>query len=73
VLGQIVPKSSAVVPGTKDADAFAIHKDHVNMVKFASVEDGDFQTVSTVLVLLAQSAPNKIIEKWKQHQRIEGV
>ncbi len=42
---QVVPKASAVVPGVADAEPISIPADHLNMVKFASRDDGGQQGV----------------------------
>ena len=65
----IVPRSSAVVPGTMDAEAISINKNHVNMSKFSSAEDGDFNTISNHLSIMAKAAPRKIAENWERHRR----
>jgi hypothetical protein len=72
-LFQLVPKSSAVVPGTVNVEAIAINKDHVGMAKFSSSEDEDFQIICGHLSHMASLAPQKIAEKWRLDKKHEGV
>ena len=65
---QLVPKSSAIVPGTVNVESIAINKDHVGMARFPSSEDEDFQTICGHLDYMVRMAPQKIAEKW----RLEG-
>lgn len=67
----MVPRSSAVVPGAVDAESVAISADHLNMVKFASGEDGGYKTVSGHLQLLADEAPNVIDARWEEQKKIK--
>lgn len=39
-------RPSAVVPGAADAESIAIPADYLNMVKFLSREDEDYEKVS---------------------------
>ncbi|KAF8515783.1 P-loop containing nucleoside triphosphate hydrolase protein, partial [Hysterangium stoloniferum] len=48
----IVPKSSAVVPGTTNAESIGLHKSHNEMVKFGCHGDEDFNTVATMLYII---------------------
>lgn len=41
-----MPRPSAVVPGAAHAESIAIPADHLDMVKFASREDGGYEKVS---------------------------
>ena len=68
-----MPRASAVVPGAADAEpiAFVIHADHINMVKFASKDDGGYRTVSGHLRIMAQSATNVITERWEEEGRVD--
>lgn len=67
-----MPRPSAVVPGAADAEAIAIPADHLNMVKFASREDGGYEKVSGHLWLLAEEAPNAIIARWAEQEKIKN-
>ena len=71
--GQIVTRASAVVPGTVDAEAISINKDHVGMSKFSSAEDEDFKTISKHLSIMAKAAPLKIAKNWEHHRRLDSV
>ncbi len=67
----MVPKASAVVPGVADAEQIAIPADHLNMVKFASREDGGYEKVSGHLWLLAEEAPGAISLRWAEQDIIK--
>lgn len=66
-----MPRPSAVVPGAADAESIAIPADHLNMVKFASREDGGYEKVSEHLWLLAEEAPNAIGARWAEQENIK--
>lgn len=66
-----MPKASAVVPGAADAESVAISADHLNMVKFASSEDGGYRKVSGHLQLLAEEAPDAIGARWEEQDKIK--
>lgn len=53
---QIVPKSSAVVPGAVNAEPIAIMDNHLNMVKYTSLDDAGFNKVAGHLFLMAKQA-----------------
>jgi hypothetical protein len=55
----VVPKSSAVVPGQRDAEQIAIMDDHINMVKFAK-QSSDFTKVARHLKLMVEKASIKM-------------
>ncbi|KAF8526196.1 hypothetical protein BU17DRAFT_40873, partial [Hysterangium stoloniferum] len=40
-----VPASSGVVPGAVDAESIGVYKTHIDMVKFPSKEDGDYNNI----------------------------
>ncbi|KAM0799509.1 hypothetical protein BDR22DRAFT_963873 [Usnea florida] len=67
----IVPKWSAVVPGTPDAAEFGISQDHRQMIKFPSAEDQDFKKLSRVLVSMTQKAKVKIEKNWDSEGRLK--
>ncbi|KAE8841204.1 hypothetical protein PTNB85_04603 [Pyrenophora teres f. teres] len=54
----VVPKASAVVPGTANGESIAIHADHINMVKFGSKLDHGYKTVSGHMRVMAENACN---------------
>ena len=66
-----MPRPSAVVPGAADAESIAIPADHLNMVKFASREDGGYEKVSGHLWLLAEKAPDAIKARWAEQDKIK--
>ncbi|KAL9065496.1 MAG: hypothetical protein Q9161_008201 [Pseudevernia consocians] len=67
----IVPKWSAVVPGTLDAAEFGISQDHRRMTKFSNSEDQDFIKLSRVLVSMVQKAKFKIETNWQSEGRMK--
>ena len=68
---QVVPKWSAVVPGTLDAAEFGISQDHKRMTKFSNSEDQDFIKLSRVLVSMVQKAEFKIETNWQSEGRMK--
>ncbi|SLM38624.1 Tetratricopeptide-like helical domain [Lasallia pustulata] len=66
----VVPQASAVVPGATNAEPVAIPADHLNMVKFASRQNGGYEKVSGHLQLLAEEAPEAIGARWEEQDRI---
>ena len=75
VLGQtiiVVPKSSAVVPGQVDAEPIAIMDNHINMVKFSSEKNNEYQRVAGHLKLMAEIAPTKIQQNWLTEESVEA-
>lgn len=69
---QVVPKSSAVVPGTTDAEQIMIHADHKTMVKFDSDEDNGYETISGHLQIMAESADKVISLRWEEEGRVNA-
>jgi len=61
-----------VVPGTVNVEAIAINKDHVNMAKFESSRDGDFETICGLLDSMIIKAPQKVSENWIKYKKYEG-
>ncbi|SLM35632.1 P-loop containing nucleoside triphosphate hydrolase [Lasallia pustulata] len=66
----VVPQASAIVPGATNAEPVAIPADHLNMVKFASRQNGGYVKVSGHLQLLAEEAPEAIGARWEEQDRI---
>jgi hypothetical protein len=69
---QVVPRASAVVPGSADGEPIAIHADHVNMVKFESRADGGYKTVSDHLQVMAGRAGNIVCQQWDTEGRVDA-
>jgi hypothetical protein len=70
-MGQIVQKSSAVIPGV-NVEAIPIYKDHSTIVKFKSAEDKDFKTVYQHLQGMVSKAPWTVAERWKLHRKYKS-
>lgn len=68
----IVPKSSAVVPGQVDAESIAIMDNHIDMVKFSSKSNSEFQRVTAHLKLMAEMAPTKVQQNWSTEGSVEA-
>ncbi len=62
-----------MVPGTVNAEAIAINKDHVGMAKFDSLQDDDFQSIRGHIRLMIGNAPKKIDARWQRHKKHEGM
>ncbi|KAF8069116.1 hypothetical protein FPV67DRAFT_1625304 [Lyophyllum atratum] len=70
---RLVPKFSAVVPGATDVDSIPLHKDHVDMAKYESDKDGDFQSIVSHLMNMVKAAPAKIEKQWESDDRHEEM
>jgi hypothetical protein len=62
---QIVPATSAIVPAV-DANAIPLNKDHINLVKFTSVDDVSFQIVLHHISSMIQDAKPKVAHNWER-------
>jgi hypothetical protein len=69
---QVVPRASAVVPGSADGEPIAIHADHVDMVKSESRADGGYKTVSDHLQVMAGRANNIVGQQWDTEGRVDA-
>ena len=67
---QVVPRASAVVPGTANAEPIVIHADHINMVKFESNSDSGYKKISGHLQIMAESAGDVISPRWQEESRV---
>jgi hypothetical protein len=68
----VVPRSSAVVPGTPDVEAIALHKDHRGLTLFLSEDDDDFRTVAGQVQLLVRDSAPAVEQRWEEH-RLRGM
>jgi hypothetical protein len=68
----VVPKASAVVPGTTNAEPIVIHADHINMTKFSSKDDSGYRTVAGHLRIMAESAGEATALRWAEAGRVEA-
>lgn len=67
---QIVPRSSAVIPGALDSRQIQINEDHINMCKFGSREDNGYVRVSDAIREMVGDAPSKVNKKWWKEDKI---
>ena len=65
----IVPKWSAVAPGTSDAAEFGISEDHRRMTKFQNVESTDFKKIARTVAAMIDKAGAKIQSNWECEAR----
>ena len=68
-LCQIVPKWSAVVPGTPNAAEFGIDEDHIQMTKFSSADDQGYKKVARTLLFMTREANSKVEQNWVSEQQ----
>ena len=61
-----------MIAGTTNVEPIAIHADHINMVKFASKEDGGYKTVVGHLRLMAQEANSVVSAQWDAERRVDA-
>jgi len=69
----IVPKASAVISEVADTVAIALHKHHIDLVKFASAQDQSFEIVVDQIGVMMKSVIKKIDENWKHESRMKNV
>ncbi|KAI1098910.1 hypothetical protein F4804DRAFT_102373 [Jackrogersella minutella] len=62
----VVPKFSAVVPGTPDAEEIRMDADHCTIVKYSSSDDQNFHRVASRLRRLSTSSPAKVQKRWAE-------
>ncbi|KAK3178319.1 hypothetical protein OEA41_000452 [Lepraria neglecta] len=65
----IVPKWSAVVPGTSDAAEFGISEDYRRMTKFPNAESTDFKKIARTVAAMIDKAGAKIQSNWECEAR----
>ncbi|KAF8529705.1 hypothetical protein BU17DRAFT_36641, partial [Hysterangium stoloniferum] len=63
----VIPFSSAVVPGAVNVAYLGIHKTHIEIVKFPSKEDDDYNNIVFQLQQMMDSAPSHIALNWMKH------
>ena len=59
-----MPQAPAVVPGAADVESIAISANHINIVKFPSIEDRGYEKMSGHLWLLANKTSDVIATRW---------
>ncbi|KAF8526524.1 hypothetical protein BU17DRAFT_82610 [Hysterangium stoloniferum] len=64
----IVPRASAVIPGTTDAEPIGLHADHLEIAKFPSADGDDFRVVAESLREMADKASPVVKSKWTEFQ-----
>jgi hypothetical protein len=69
---KVVPFSSAVVPGARNAPAIGIQKDHTQMVKFPSKGDRGYEDVSGHVKLMVAEAIKKVEASRVGRDALEG-
>ncbi|KAF8524941.1 hypothetical protein BU17DRAFT_63102 [Hysterangium stoloniferum] len=57
-----------LVPGAVDTESLGIHKTHIEMVKFPSKEDGDYNHIVFQLQQTVDIAPSHIALNWMKHE-----
>ena len=65
----IVPKWSAVIPGTSDAAEFGISEDHRRMNKFPNAESTDSKKIARTVAAMIDKAGAKIQSNWECEAR----
>jgi hypothetical protein len=70
---QIVPKSSAIVPGARNAEAIGLNQNHMDMIKFCSAEDDDFLVVGSLLQSMGSDLPEPQQEYGRNPSQSEGT
>jgi hypothetical protein len=71
-MNQIVPKTSAVLPGTKNAESVGIQGDHRNMVRFTSRKSDPYQAVVELLKWSSHDALSFVKDSWRAFDESKG-
>jgi hypothetical protein len=69
---QVVPRPSAVVPGAADGEPIAIHANHTNMVKFESMSNPGYKTVSGHLRVMTVRAGPTVGKRWDTEAKVNA-
>ncbi|KAF8527155.1 hypothetical protein BU17DRAFT_39893, partial [Hysterangium stoloniferum] len=59
-----VPVISAVVPGSTNAEVFGLHKNHMGLIQFGSMDDDDYLMLARNLLRMVERAPSYILPNW---------
>ena len=68
----MVPRVLAVVSGATNTEPIAIHANHIEMVKFASIKNNGYETVSGHLQIMVQNAQDVITLRWEIESRVDA-
>lgn len=69
---QVVPKTSAVVPGAKDVEPIRINRDHIEMVKFKGLNDEEFEIISHCIANRAIKT-EQCTKRWERWEIIKRI
>lgn len=69
---QIVPEDSAVVHGMVDTFSLALHKHHIDLVKYTSAGDHAFQTVADQIGDMIKNAEQKTKHNWQHEIQVQS-
>jgi hypothetical protein len=61
---QIVPRASAILPGAVNQEVLCFSKDHKELVRFANIQDEDFQSVVSHLRVMIDACQAAIDRNW---------
>ncbi|KND93937.1 Kinesin light chain [Tolypocladium ophioglossoides CBS 100239] len=64
----VVPRVAAV-PSKANGESFAVHANHINMVKFLSKDDNSYSMVSVQLQIMVSTANDRIRSQWEAEIR----
>ncbi|KAF8511483.1 P-loop containing nucleoside triphosphate hydrolase protein [Hysterangium stoloniferum] len=68
----IVPKTSAIVPGIVNVESIGMHKAHIGMAKFQSIDDNDFKSISLIVQDMIRKAPSAVQTRWTKFDQQSG-
>jgi len=69
----IVPRTSAVVSGATNSVAIALHKHHIDLVKYSSEHDGAFETVSDQISVMMKSGFLEVTDSWLLEMKMKKI
>ena len=67
-----MPAALAVISGAVDADTIPLHKHHIGMVKYSSIDDLAFQTVLPCIQSMVHAARSKVLSNWEQEFKMRS-
>ena len=61
-----------MVAGVPDTSAIALHKHHVNLVKYTSAGNPDFEIVADQIGIMVKNTLEKIDDNWKHEFKVRS-
>lgn len=62
-----IPVTTAVVQGSINTEVIAIHKDHLGLAQFGSIDDDGYSVLTQHLLQMMKQAPSVILKNWEKY------